>query len=193
MSGVNCRASSHLNNSAETFTKPRVNSKNHSRVRRRCVRVWFGISLTRRERMLLKVATAGVLLCVSLAVLLLVTPVRSGPSSISTEREITGLIIPSTISQRAEAELLVLRADGFIPNEITRPPGPFLLALHNHSSVEEISLALRQERGASMREVRMAKRQSKLREIMDLPPGRYVLTEANHPQWSCTIVIMPNN
>lgn len=141
--------------------------------------------------MLLKVAVAGVLLFTLLAVLLLVVPARSGPASGSSEAA-TGERVGESAS-RTEAELLVLRTDGFKPNEITRGPGPFLLALQNHSSEEELSLVLNHENGASMRQVRMAKRQSKLKEILELPPGRYLLTEANHPEWTCTIVIKPNN
>lgn len=91
-----------------------------------------------------------------------------------------------------EAELLVVRADGFHPREITRPPGRFLLALQNHSTADELSLVLRREGDNSMREVRTSKKQSKSRQFVDLSPGRYVLSEANHPDWSCTIIIRPN-
>ena len=94
-------------------------------------------------------------------------------------------------TDRVEAELLVLRSDGFKPNEITRPPGRFLLALQNHSSEEELSLVLKRETGDSVREVRMAKRQSKFKEFLHLPPGRYVLVETKHPEWTCTITIKP--
>ena len=138
--------------------------------------------------MLLKVAT-GVVLSALVAVLVLVVPARSGPSASAISPEIS----PSTNSGRAEAELLVLRSDGFKPNEITRGPGRFLLAIQNHSSAEELSLVLKHEGGASVRQVRMAKRQSKLKEVLELPPGRYVLTETSHPEWTCTIVITPNN
>ena len=94
-------------------------------------------------------------------------------------------------SDRLE-EVLVLRSDGFTPNEITRPPGRFLLALQNHSNEEELSLVLKPQTGASVREVRMAKRQSKFKELLHLPPGRYVLVETKHPEWICTITITPH-
>ena len=95
-------------------------------------------------------------------------------------------------ANRLEAELLVVRADGFHPKEITRPPGRFLLALQNHSTAEDLWLVLRREGDSSMREVRTSKKQSKSRQFVDLPPGRYVLSEASHPDWSCTIIIRPN-
>lgn len=142
--------------------------------------------------MLRKILTAGVLLSI-FAVLLLAASARSGSNSIVADYRGERLGSQPAANDRAEAELLVLRSDGFKPNEITRGPGRFLLAIQNHSSAEELSLVLKQEGGASMRQVRMAKRQSKLKEILELLPGRYVLTEANHPEWTCTIVITPNN
>lgn len=93
---------------------------------------------------------------------------------------------------RVEAELLVLRADGFHPNEITRPPGRFLLALQNHSSEDELSLVLQRETGPSVKEVRMAKGRSKLKEVLNLPPGRYSLIDTKHADWICTITITPH-
>lgn len=88
-----------------------------------------------------------------------------------------------------EAELLVLRSDGFQPREIKRPQGKFLLAIQNQSGEEEPAFILRREDGESIRQVRVSKRQSKYRELVNLPPGRYVLAEANHSDWMCRIII----
>ena len=143
--------------------------------------------------MVRKLAATVVLVAAIGTFLLFVAYPRSGPASNLSHAASQPMLTSPVTSGRTEAELLVLRSEGFKPNEITRPPGRFLLALQNHSSVEEISLVLKQESGASMRQVRMAKRQSKLKEILELPPGRYVLTETNHPEWTCTIVITPNN
>ena len=104
----------------------------------------------------------------------------------------TSAVENQTSSDRVEAELLVLRADGFHPNEITRPPGRFLLAVQNHSSEEELSLALKPETGPSVHEVRIPKRQSKFKEFLNLPPGRYTLMETKHSDWICTITITPH-
>lgn len=90
---------------------------------------------------------------------------------------------------RIEAELLVLRSDGFHPREIKRPRGKFLLAIQNHGSAEEPSLVLTREAGASLKQIRFSPRQSKYRELLDLPPGKYVLAEANHSDWTCQIII----
>jgi hypothetical protein len=128
-----------------------------------------------------KAVIAGLFVSLAAFSLWLVAHARS--SSASVENKVA--------SDRVEAELLVLRSDGFKPNEITRRPGAFLLALQNHSSEEELSLVLKQETGAAFREVRMPKRQSKFKEFLHLPPGRYVLVDTKHPEWSCTITITP--
>ena len=141
--------------------------------------------------MVRKLAATVVSFAVTGTFLLFVAYSRSGPATTVGHAAIQPTFSSPIPSGRAEAELLVLRSDGFKPSEITRPPGRFLLALQNHSSAEEISLVLKQESGASMREVRLAKGQSKSKEILELPPGRYVLTEVNHPEWICTIVITP--
>jgi hypothetical protein len=91
-----------------------------------------------------------------------------------------------------EAELLVLRSEGFQPNEIRRPQGRFLLRVLNHSSEEEVSFTLTHESGSSVKQLHLSKRQSKIKDYMNLPPGRYVIAEANHPDWNCTITITTN-
>jgi hypothetical protein len=127
-----------------------------------------------------KAAVTGLFVTVIGVSLLFVAHARPGRTSAGETQ---------SASDRVEAELLVLRSDGFRPNEITRPPGRFLLILQNHSSEEELSLVLKQETGASVRELRMPKRQSKLKDFLHLPPGRYVLAETNHSEWTCTITI----
>lgn len=132
--------------------------------------------------MLRKAVVAGLLLTVAALSLWLVADARSGSSNVENQGT----------SDRVEAELLVLRADGFKPKEISRPPGRFLLALQNHSSEEEPSLLLKRETGDAVREVRLSRKQSKFKEFLHLPPGRYVLVETKHPDWSCTITITPH-
>ena len=132
--------------------------------------------------MLRKAVIAGLFITVAAISLWLVADARSGSSNLENQ----------SASDGVEAELLVLRSDGFKPNEITRPPGRFLLALQNHSSEEELSLVLKRETGDAVREVRMARKQSKFKDLLNLPPGRYVLVETKHPDWTCTITITPH-
>lgn len=135
--------------------------------------------------MLRKLLTVGVC-SLALAVTLLIVYARRPALPSTTYRSDGG---EQSTQSRVEAELLVLRSDGFQPREIKRPSGKFLLAIQNHSSEEEPSFILRREAAESLRQIHVSKRQSKYRELVDLPPGRYVLAEANHPDWKCQLII----
>lgn len=103
--------------------------------------------------------------------------ITSGPSKISFNQE------------RVEAELITIRPTGFEPAQITRAGGRFVLAVDNRSGFEEVDLQLNRETGSREREALVHRKQLDWREFVDLPPGRYVLKEVNHPDWACLITI----
>jgi len=88
-----------------------------------------------------------------------------------------------------EAELVTVTPHGFEPQQITRPSGPFLLMLDNRSGLRQANLRLSLEAGAQLREVPVPREQPDWSEVIALPPGRYVLTEADHPRWLCRLTI----
>jgi len=90
---------------------------------------------------------------------------------------------------RIEVERITIRPRGFEPTEITRPAGHFILAVNNRSGLEEVALRLDRVAGSRLREVRVPRTKLDWRSLVDLTPGRYVLTEANHPDWICHITI----
>ena len=93
--------------------------------------------------------------------------------------------------ERVEAEVITILPTGFNPSEITRPHGRFLILIDNRSGSEEITLRLDQRAGHRLRELRRTKEEPIARQIEDLPPGEYLLTEANNPEWVCRITIKP--
>ena len=104
------------------------------------------------------------------------------------------VVVPTALQNETrddgiEAEIVTVRPTGFEPAAITRPQGEFLLVINNRSGLEEVKWRLDRETGGNLREVRI--RDGKLRsgDFEDLPPGRYVLTEANHPDWICSLTI----
>jgi hypothetical protein len=92
-------------------------------------------------------------------------------------------------SQRIETELVTLYATGFEPLEITRPQGAFILGVDNRTGLENIELRLDRDSGGRVGALQDRKRRLSWRDLIELGPGRYVLSEANHPEWSCIIVI----
>ena len=94
--------------------------------------------------------------------------------------------------ERVETELITLQHTGFEPNEISRPQGAFILGVDNRAGVEAIELQLRRVNGERLNALQTPKRKASWREVVDLPPGQYVLSVADHPDWTCNVTILPH-
>jgi hypothetical protein len=90
---------------------------------------------------------------------------------------------------RIARALVTIRPFGFEPADITRPAGPFLLEVHNRSGLREVVLRIDREAGNRLYEERVPRRKLDWRTIVNVPPGRYLLTEEGHPTWVCRITI----
>ena len=91
---------------------------------------------------------------------------------------------------RVEGELIVLRPFGFQPREIRRHAGqPFLLAVENQSSLPMSSLTLKSDVGLPIRDAIVPREQRMWSDVLNLPPGTFTLAEANHGDWTCTIIV----
>lgn len=93
---------------------------------------------------------------------------------------------------RVESEVITLTPTGFSPSEITRPRGRFLVVLDDRSGLDEVTFILGRANGDRVREARRTKAELIWRQLEDLPPGEYLLTEAGHPEWVCRITITPH-
>ena len=95
--------------------------------------------------------------------------------------------------RRVEVEILSIQPNGFEPSQITRSSGRFLLAIDNRSEVEDLRLRLNRVQThlpePALLDVTVPKERLNLDEYINLPPGNYMLTEANHPDWVCHITI----
>lgn len=86
-----------------------------------------------------------------------------------------------------EVEVITVRPSGFEPREITRRHGDFMLAITNHTGANELALRLDRVQGNHIHEVQMPKGRLRWNKVFNLPPGEYVLSEQNHPDWICRI------
>ena len=91
--------------------------------------------------------------------------------------------------ERLEAELITLQEWGFEPKEINRPPGPFVAVFENHSGFPEVKLSLKRESGPEVSRIPVTRNVLNSRQRLQLPPGTYVVKDANHPDWECRITI----
>ncbi|MGH9971930.1 MAG: hypothetical protein ACREBG_29635 [Pyrinomonadaceae bacterium] len=69
--------------------------------------------------------------------------------------------------------------------------GQFFLMIDNRSSITDITLRLERKTGGQLKEVNLNMRKKRSAGVFDPPPGEYLLTEANHPEWVCHITISP--
>jgi len=80
-----------------------------------------------------------------------------------------------------------LGTDGFTPSEFQHAPGTFAIAVENKTLSGEYTLRLKAEDGTVLNEFQVQKGSSAW--SVSLSTGGYLLTEANHPQWTCRIVV----
>jgi hypothetical protein len=92
--------------------------------------------------------------------------------------------------ERIEMERITLTPRGFEPSAITRPRGSFYIAVDNRSGLlDELTFRLDRVDGNLLHEARLPKGRLGWRQLVDLPPGRYVVTEADHLDWVCSVTI----
>ncbi|SRR6266571_5416654 len=106
--------------------------------------------------------------------------------------------VPSALSgtlaaepQRIPGELIVIKRTGIEPTSITRSTGRFLLLVYNRSGLSEVALTLGPVGGPLLRQVIVPSQKLDWRSVEELSPGDYLLSEANHPGWTCRITITP--
>ncbi|MGI8918300.1 MAG: hypothetical protein ACR2H6_06830 [Pyrinomonadaceae bacterium] len=95
----------------------------------------------------------------------------------------------ASANQNIEVEVITATAAGFEPATITRPRGPFILALHNRSGERELALRLFRVSGEQVQEVRLRNGRRTQHQQLDLPAGEYLISEVGHSEWRCQLVI----
>jgi hypothetical protein len=107
---------------------------------------------------------------------------------------IVALALLSTSNHNAKAQQgsrdevrIELTSSGFTPTEVRHAPGRFAIAVENTTLSGEYMLRLKAEDGTLLNEFQVQKGSSAW--TINLQTGTYVLTETDHPQWTCRIVI----
>lgn len=87
------------------------------------------------------------------------------------------------------AIVFTLRPTGFEPSEINVPEGRYLLVVENRTGMPEVNLQLYRQPGQKQKEARLIRGKSVWKSVVELNAGRYVITEAGHPEWVCHVVV----
>jgi len=90
-----------------------------------------------------------------------------------------------------EGETVTLTPRGFEPSEIVRSGGHFALNIDNRSGLKAVTFVLSRKTGHKLREVQVKEGKLNWREVVNLPPGQYRLSEVSRPDWACRIEVSP--
>jgi hypothetical protein len=85
--------------------------------------------------------------------------------------------------------VLQLTRFGFDQSELQRRPGRFLFKVVNRSGSLQVRFHLDRVTGTRLRDVSPSVTQGGWLDEIELAPGEYILSEANHPDWNCRISI----
>lgn len=95
--------------------------------------------------------------------------------------------IPASAQQGRDEVRIELTSNGFAPSEVQHAPGTFAIAVENNALPGEYKLKLKAEDGTVLNEFQVQKGSSAW--TVSLQTGRYTLTEPNHSQWLCSLIV----
>lgn len=95
--------------------------------------------------------------------------------------------IPASAQQGRDEVRIELTSNGFAPSEVQHAPGTFAIAVENNALSGEYKLKLKAEDGTVLNEFQVQKGSSAW--TVSLQTGRYTLTEPNHSQWLCSLMV----
>ena len=99
--------------------------------------------------------------------------------------------IPAAQSDQIVVERVTILPYGLEPEEITRPVGPFFLAVDNRAGGDDFSLQPISAENHLVDSAGIRRGQARTGKLLTLNPGKYLLREAKHSDWVCTITIVP--
>lgn len=92
---------------------------------------------------------------------------------------------------QTQAIVVIVRPRWVEPSELTLPAGDYLLVVQNRSGLRNVTFRFDRETGERFHEVHDPRHRLDWSKQFNLTAGVYVLTEADHPEWSCRINITP--
>ena len=85
--------------------------------------------------------------------------------------------------------LITLRSEGFEPTEMRLPSGEYLVIVRNRTGLASVNVQLQREAGERLGTATVGARQRDWKQRTRLTPGVYLLSETDHPDWTCRIVV----
>jgi hypothetical protein len=118
------------------------------------------------------------------------SPELASPRSVVKPLTLTAQSPPQ---KNLEVVLVTIERQGIYPKEINLHKTRFILAVDNRAEVRSVTLQLdRADGGGRVDGAIVPLEKLDWRTLVDVPPGHYVLSEANHPEWRCLITTSAN-
>ncbi|HEY6802123.1 MAG TPA: hypothetical protein VI306_00970 [Pyrinomonadaceae bacterium] len=91
--------------------------------------------------------------------------------------------------EAGKALWLTLKPTGFEPTKVTLPASQYFLLVQNATGLDRFGLVIEKEDGERLQEVRLEPFIRKWKKAITFQPGRYILSEIDHPEWQCVITV----
>lgn len=87
---------------------------------------------------------------------------------------------------------LTLRASGFETKEMSISAGDYFVIIQNATGLDQFALRIERETGERIHDVRLPRLKKRWRQMINFTPGNYIVSEADHPTWTCRITVTPS-
>jgi hypothetical protein len=91
--------------------------------------------------------------------------------------------------EAGKALWLTLKPTGFEPAKIMLPASQYFLLVQNATGLDRFGLTIEREDGERLEEVRLEPFSRKWKKAITFQPGRYIISEIDHPEWQCVVLI----
>lgn len=120
--------------------------------------------------------------------------VKPSPIATLTRRSATATAVQA--ADDTQVKLVTLTPGGFEPDELLVSQKRFVLAIDNRSQLDTVSIRFSHVTGNPgaplnlLQQLQMPRAKVNANTAFELPPGNYLLTEANHLGWVCEITVI---
>lgn len=84
---------------------------------------------------------------------------------------------------------LTIRATGFETKEMTITAGDYFVIVQNGTGLDQFGLRIEREKGQRIHEMRLPRLKKRWRQMIRFTPGSYIVSEIDHPEWTCRITV----
>lgn len=101
----------------------------------------------------------------------------------------TNIPLHLVVSDDDKGFWLTIRPSGFETREMTLDAGDYFVVIQNATGLDRFALKIQRDGGEIIHEVRLPRFRKYWKHVVHLNPGRYLVSEIDHPEWNCVITV----